>query len=113
MTGHYPEHLIVIGYDFKEERFSGLHRAALRWPIENFQYVGTPAVNEGASEGESHVFSLFQDDPYGCQGSLAEKRELRDPFATGPMSPERCPDLADLLHYCSHDIYPGALPWSN
>lgn len=50
LTGHYPENLLVIGYEFKHERFSDLHRAALRWPDQRFQFVGTPALTAGAQE---------------------------------------------------------------
>lgn len=50
LTGHYPDDLLVIGYDFKHERFSELHRAALRWPDQRFKFVGTPALTASAQE---------------------------------------------------------------
>jgi hypothetical protein len=40
----------VVGYDFKQRRFSDLHRAALRLPEEGFRYEGTPALNAAAVE---------------------------------------------------------------
>lgn len=50
LTGHFPDDLLVIGYEFKHERFSDLHRAALRWPDQRFSFVGTPALTAGAQE---------------------------------------------------------------
>ena len=50
LTGHYPDNLLVIGYEFKHTRFSDLHRAALRWPDHRFKFVGTPALTAGAHE---------------------------------------------------------------
>lgn len=50
LTGHYPDDLLVIGYDFKHERFCDLHRAALKWPDQRFRFVGTPALTASAQE---------------------------------------------------------------
>lgn len=50
LTGQYPADLLVIGYDFKHERFSDLHRAALGWPDQRFKFVGTPALTSSAQE---------------------------------------------------------------
>jgi hypothetical protein len=111
LTGHYPETVLVVGYEFKRERFADIHRAALRWPMRRFEYVGTPAVNAGAALGEESTMKLFENDPYGCGPELAAKRESRDPFASGGYSDERCPGMAALLQYCGPRWYPGHLPW--
>ena len=50
LTGHYPDDLLVIGYDFKHDRFCDLHRAALKWPDQRFRFVGTPALTANAQE---------------------------------------------------------------
>ena len=42
LTGHYPDHITVVSYTLKQNRFSTLHRGALRFPIERFKFVGTP-----------------------------------------------------------------------
>ena len=56
----------MVGYEFKRERFVGLHRAALRFPEARFNYIGTPAVHEKESEaGEVEVRRAFSKDPYG------------------------------------------------
>lgn len=54
-TGRYPSRITVVGYEFKRRRFTELHRAALRWPRERFDYIGIDAEGEElikAQEGE-------------------------------------------------------------
>lgn len=63
LTGHYPDNLLVIGYEFKHERFSDLHRAALRWPDQRFQFVGTPALTARAQEVTSTAATCKQIGP--------------------------------------------------
>jgi hypothetical protein len=53
-TGRYPTEVTIVGYEFKRARFTDLHRAALRWPIEKFRYIGVdpdadhhPAAEDG------------------------------------------------------------------
>lgn len=40
VTGRYPESVSVVGYDFKQRRFSELHRAAVKLRQDQFHYVG-------------------------------------------------------------------------
>ena len=54
-TGHWPGRITIVGYEMKRKRFNDLHRAALRWPEDRFQYVGIDAEGEEISkarEGE-------------------------------------------------------------
>ncbi|KAF5176752.1 Transmembrane protein, partial [Thalictrum thalictroides] len=105
----------VVSYDFKEERFSQLHRSAMRFPETRFFYYGTPASStskESALKGEALVRTQFQDDPYGCLGSLRRKKHGRDPFHRSIPYPNGCPELAGLFRYCGVTPYPGNLPWS-
>lgn len=51
-------------------------------------------------QGEHKALEAFRADPFGCQGSLLSKKEERDPFAVGPYSGNRCPDMESLLSYC-------------
>ncbi|KAL0045358.1 hypothetical protein WJX82_004782 [Trebouxia sp. C0006] len=118
LTGHYPGELTVIGYDFKHERFTDLHRAALRWPDQHFKFVGTPALTAGAQEAEHKVLEAFKKDAFGCEGSLMSKKEDRDPFAVGPYLGNRCPDMEPLLNHCqstthSSTTYHEHLPWDS
>ena len=39
-TGHFPSTITIVGYEFKRPRFTELHREALRWPRDKFNYVG-------------------------------------------------------------------------
>ncbi len=100
LTGKYPERLTIVSYDFKEQRFLEVHRAALGWPEERIRFVGTPALNEEMVAGEEHTRMLFERDPYGCTGELKEKRLARDPWSNGGYSAARCPALGPVLEVC-------------
>ncbi|KAJ7549129.1 hypothetical protein O6H91_07G041400 [Diphasiastrum complanatum] len=115
LTGHYPHNITVVSYSFKEHRFSQLHRAAIRFPASRFMYVGTPPsvlAAASAAEGELRVQEQFQNDPYGCTGSLQQKRWKRDPFLRTIPYPAGCPEIADLFSYCGKDLYDKELPWN-
>ncbi|KAJ4756597.1 transmembrane protein [Rhynchospora pubera] len=115
LTGRYPHNITVVSYDFKEERFAHLHRMAIGFPENRFLYLGTPATpsaRDGAMKGESLVRSQFEQDPYGCLGSLHQKRLKRDPFHRTVPYPNGCPELKGLFSYCGPVPYPGSLPWT-
>ncbi|KAL5992974.1 hypothetical protein ACLOJK_013894 [Asimina triloba] len=120
LTGTYPHNItvrlcIVISYDFKQERFANLHRSAIGFPESRFFYFGTPASltsKEAAMKGEATVRAQFQEDPYGCLGSLHQKRLKRDPFHRSIPYPNGCPELVGLFRYCGTVPYPGTLPWT-
>mmetsp|Transcript_11004 Transcript_11004/g.30176 ORF Transcript_11004/g.30176 Transcript_11004/m.30176 type:complete len:315 (+) Transcript_11004:353-1297(+) len=115
LSGHYPEAITVVSYNLKRDRFKGLHRMALHYPEERFKFVGTelPAAAKGAKEGEARTVAAFKNEPYGCGGDLLLKRLRRDPFAVGaPHAPSRCPDLTELIQWCSPYLYSGHLPWA-
>ncbi|XP_051151078.1 uncharacterized protein C57A10.07 [Andrographis paniculata] len=114
LTGAYPHNITVVGYDFKEERFVHLHRSAIRFPESRFFYVGTPSSHnskEAALKGEALVRAQFQEDPYGCLGSLRHKKVGRDPFHRSIPYPNGCPEIGSLFRYCGIAPYPGWLPW--
>ncbi|KAM0939909.1 hypothetical protein DsansV1_C19g0158361 [Dioscorea sansibarensis] len=116
LTGTYPQNITVISYDFKEERFAHLHRLAIGFPESRFFFHGTPTTEdskEAAMKGEALVRSQFEEDPYGCLGSLHRKRLKRDPFHRDIPYPNGCPELRGLFSYCGSDPYPGTLPWSS
>lgn len=116
LTGTYPHNITVVSYDFKEERFSQLHRSAIRFPEARFFYSGTPASSaskESAQKGESSVRAQFEDDPYGCLGNLRSKKLGRDPFHRSIPYPNGCPELEGLFRYCGATPFPGSLPWSS
>lgn len=114
LTGTYPSNITVVSYDFKEERFAHLHRSAIRFPESRFFYSGTPASStskESATRGEALVRAQFQEDPYGCLGSLRRKKLGRDPFHRTLPYPNGCPEIEGLFTYCAATPYKGFLPW--
>lgn len=116
VTGHYPQKVTVVGFAFKEYRFSHMHRAALRFPEDRWFYVGIDppgGVTTDVRDGERrNSASLFGADPYGCSDDgLIRKRATRNPFKTSPSYPRFCPELSDIFNYCDKDIFPGSLPW--
>lgn len=115
LTGKYPYNITVVGYDFKEKRFVHLHRSAISFPETRFFYSGTPSSltsREAALKGEALVRAQFQEDPYGCLGSLRRKKIGRDPFHRSIPYPNGCPEIEGLFRYCGSAPYPGYLPWA-
>lgn len=116
LTGLYPENITVVGYDFKEDRFVRLHRSAIKFPAARFFYSGTPSSQtsiEAAMRGETLVKAQFQEDPYGCIGTLHRKKIGRDPFHRSIPYPNGCPEIEGLFLYCGVTTYPEALPWTS
>lgn len=115
LTGTYPHNITVVSYDFKEERFTHLHRSAIGFPESRFFYSGTPGSTtskEAAMRGEALVRSQFQEDPYGCLGSLWRKKLGRDPFHRTIPYPNGCPEIEGFFRYCGAAPYSGSLPWA-
>ena len=119
LTQRYPERITVVGFTFKRARFTQLHRAALRYPHWQFDYIGinpvsTATTTEYVAEQE-HVNSFlpFSSDPYGCAPPLSTKRLQRNPFrrSHGYGHQSSCPDLRELIHYCGPAQFAGPLPW--
>lgn len=58
-TGHFPEKITVVGYEMKRSRFVNLHRAAIRWPLNKFQYIGIDPEEDMANASEGEVCQIF------------------------------------------------------
>lgn len=117
VTGRYPSKITVVGFDFKDRRFSDLHRRAIGFPESNFTYIGLRPLHKlfdhvKASEGEKLAYDAFVNDMYGCNSpDLVTKRTIRNPyFRTIPYSMV-CPEIKGLLEWCGPNQYHGILPW--
>ncbi|CAO3693250.1 unnamed protein product [Umbelopsis ramanniana] len=117
LTGNYPKKITVIGFEFKKERFIKIHRAALRYPIEKFDYIGIDPedIPKEVAKGENqNSLGPFEQDVYGCHGRLWQKKLDRNPFRRQHAYRQTCPALAPLMGYCPTsrtEIFPGTLPW--
>ena len=82
IAGRWPARLTVVSWAFKAARFA-LHRAAVCWPAERFEFVGVnnPLNLTGAEVGESKAREQFLRDPYGTHAPLKLKRSTANPRA--------------------------------
>lgn len=118
VTGGYPEKISVVGFLFKQERYSDIHCKAIRFPKSRFTYHGIdpPGLDGEDLSGESsNAKLLFQQDLYGCKNQvLVSKKKGRNPGRRRHGYELTSPELAELLNYCPKDgatVYPGKLPW--
>ncbi|CCH46638.1 hypothetical protein BN7_6233 [Wickerhamomyces ciferrii] len=94
IVGNYPSKITVPGFEFKRSRFLDYHFPALKFPIENVNYIGVdpkPDYEIGSLEHEKYfndlsnaenrnALSLFAKDPFGTGEVLSTKRTKRNPF---------------------------------
>lgn len=118
VLGYYPSKVTVIGFDFKGDRFSTLHRKAIKFPEERFTYIGIKPDNpfdyQKAVSGEQLALKSFTEDFYGCNDpALKQKREVRNPFRRTIPYQLVCPELRNLLEWCGPRIFPTELPWES
>ncbi|CAG8648588.1 1263_t:CDS:2, partial [Dentiscutata heterogama] len=116
VTGHYPQNITVIGFEFKRKRFLDLHRAAIKFPLDRFTYIGIDSVNVKSNKiGIDNALEPFKQDIYACHdGILRNKKLARNPFRRRHPYHLSCPSLSELINYCPRDptlIYPNKLPW--
>lgn len=113
ITGRYPERVTAVGWSFKGTRFH-LHREAIRYPIENFEYEGVndpPRLADGI-QSEAERRDLFRRDPYGAGPESSGKREARNVFHRRHGYLTSCPEAAALLLHRGPELFEGPAPWS-
>ena len=120
ITGHYPTKITTVSFTFKRRRFETLHAPALRWPSNQFVYVGIdPPASTGfdidaSTKGElENAAKPFESDPYGCHSDILQQKRLdRNPYSRTPPYPLSCPEMAELLKYCGPELFPlDQIPW--
>ncbi|KIO18967.1 hypothetical protein M407DRAFT_224281 [Tulasnella calospora MUT 4182] len=119
VTGSYPTNITVVGFGMKKPRFQELHRKAIRWPEERFQYIGIDVEGDTslAYAGESEFgYGPYSKDLYGCHDNLLAKRRRRNPFQIYHPYHSSAPELTGLFEWCPagsdrNIIFPGPLPW--
>jgi hypothetical protein len=120
IVNEYPKNIIVVGFDFKNKRFTDFHRKAIGFPSQNFTYYGikstsvSPNFNQNnAIKGENIAIKSFSNDLYGCNDpSLYSKKKLRNPFRRTVPYQNACPDLKELIKWCGPSLFPvEKLPW--
>lgn len=121
-TGHYPTQITVVGHNFKRHRFEQLHRQAILFPEDQFEYVGIDPdrlerdvlLMEKVEQAErENAIKPFEADPHGCSHKLlVEKRKQRNPFRRSHPYGGSCPEMADLLAACNAGSGSSVqLPW--
>ena len=111
-TGGYPEHVTLVGWEFKRERFH-LHREAIRWPQSRFHYDGpnNPPDLEPAVAAEARARDRYRVDPYSASAEFQAKRAERNPFRRQHGYFTSCPELAPLFQHPGPEAFRGPLPW--
>ena len=133
----FPSRLVIVSHAFKKRRFLELHLPALRFPIENVEYIGIdPCFATDPDGGRRRLqeivkgdhergYGVWKEDLYGTRDPLSSKktqrgwtRERRQQVLaaiTGKISPEAMLSVERLLDWDSRDsateIFPEPLPW--
>jgi hypothetical protein len=112
VAGRWPDLTTMVSWEFKRRRF-GLHRAAVRWPEERFQYSAPndPSDIRQALAAEELAIQRYSTDPYSAGDFFRRKREERNPFRLTHGYRESSPELRDLLEFAGPEHYSGPLPW--
>lgn len=95
ITHHFPQKIIIIGFGFKKERFINYHAKALDIPPEMIEYISIEPKPLNYTEKQLEVYfddvkkmenknalKLFQNDWYGQQSPLFDKKLNRNPYCS-------------------------------
>lgn len=125
ITGRYPKKITVVGYGMKRRRFTDLHRAAIGFPLDNWNYIGIDDEGDTTDQyaGElKYGYTPFLSSPSGCHPPLSIKRVNRNPFMRYHPYHTSCPEMAELLEWCplkrgqvdqaeDMQVFEGYVPW--
>ena len=121
ITNTWPEKIVVVGFEFKRKRWEEIHRKAIKWPKEKFEYVGidpsdATAVAQAQVGEQANSYQHFLNDLYGCHAPLINKKLSRNPFRRGTPYEVSVPQMRDLIRYCppkEHGgmMFNGKMPW--
>lgn len=109
----------------KSRRFTDLHRAAIGWPRDQWNYIGIDDEGDTSSQysgEEKYGYIPFLSSPSGCHPPLSIKRTSRNPFFRYHPYHVSCPELVDLLEWCpprrgevgsaeEMQVFEGKTPW--
>jgi hypothetical protein len=111
-SGEWPEHLTVVSWRFKQERFA-LHRDTIGWPAERYTYAGPndPPELAQAIAAETRNREAYERDPYSASPEFRAKKQTRNPFRRQHGYHLSCPELAELLAHEGPALFTGFLPW--
>ncbi|GEM_PF-486877 len=113
-TGHWPEHVSLVSWAFKQDRFD-LHREAIRWPAARYEFVGpnNPSEIGQALTAEARTADGYRVDPYSAGPEYRAKRDSRNPFRRHHGYSATCPEVAGLFDWAERHQHAGDLPWAS
>lgn len=111
-TGHYPDQVTLVSWEFKRERFD-MHRRAICWPGERYTYLGpnNPPHLDQALAAEQRARAKYAADPYSSGPEFRSKRIERNPYRRQHGYRHSCPEVVALLEHEGPAAYAGYVPW--
>jgi hypothetical protein len=93
-VGCRPQHVSVVSWEFKRERFAELHREAIGWPRDQFSYIGAndPEAIDQALRAEAAARGKYRADPYSLGPEFSAKKQQRNPFRRQHGYATSCPE---------------------
>jgi hypothetical protein len=122
VVGRYPSNIVVVNWEYKRERFQQYHRAAVRWPMSSFEYIGIDLRDAAAMLGlevprsmrelsDGGTLKRVKEDLYLCRAN-AQLRVDRNPQRRVVPYVQSNPAIRKLLFHCGPDLFDEKhLPW--
>jgi hypothetical protein len=123
VVGAFPREIVVVGYEYKRARFEAWHRAALRWPLSRFVYLGRGDAPAGVRKdtagspapplSDAVTLAETERDPYRCGVFSTSTRRKRNPNRlTAPYYSSVPRSVVRLMLHCGPSLFDLPLPWS-